>query len=816
MNIERRLRKLEGVKIANVNYASGKASVEYEEEKVLPENFRQTIEGLGYGARMPEGAGSGRKGKDRMFLHIIGMDSMHCAMIVEKALNKITGVDKVELNFSLEKAVIAYDLGKTNFAKIRKALADAGYDAEILDAEDEVDKEKLARDKEIAGLKARVIASAIGTVPVLVLALPEMLDGLIPIEYPGFIMDYLAAIQFMLTLMVLQVNWEIFSRGFRGLINRSPGMDSLVALGVGTAFIYSTLVGISVIEGGMYFETAALLLTFIVAGKYLEAVAKGKTSEAIKRLIGLQPKTALIVRDGEEVEIPIRDVVAGDIVIVKPGGKIPVDGTVQEGASSVDESMITGESLPAHKKIGDIVIGATINKTGSFRFRATKVGSDTMLAQIIRLVEDAQGSKAPIQKLADIVAGYFVEGVIVLALIAFGYWYFIAGSSFIFALTILISTLIIACPCAMGLATPTAVMLGTGKGAENGVLFKNAESLELLEKATMVVFDKTGTITKGEPAVTDMEPFGMKENELLLIAACAESGSEHFLGQAIVKKAKEKKLKMAKPDGFEAVAGHGIKASFGSKRVLVGNLLLMEKNGIAVGEDIIRKMHKLELEAKTVVIVAAGNRIAGLIAIADTLKEHSYEAIAALKSLGYETAMITGDNERTAMAVAKQAGISRVLAHVLPEDKAGEVKLLQDNKEKVVFVGDGINDAPALAQADIGIAIGSGTDVAIESGGVVLVKSDLRDIVSAIELSRYTMKKIKQNLFWAFAYNAIGIPVAMGVLFPFSGFLLSPVIAGAAMAFSSISVVSNSLLMRGWKPMGMRSVSLKPDKAVHA
>lgn len=726
MNIERSLRKLEGVKSANVNYASGKASVEYDEGKVLPHNFLDSIEDLGYGA----------------------------------------------------------DIG-----------------------EEKADKEKLAREKEIKVLRSRVIISAILTAPVLVLALPEMVGGAFPLEYPESLMAYSAALQFILATIILAINREFFSRGFRGLINRTPGMDSLVALGVGTAYAYSIATGFGLIEGGMYYETAALLLSFIVLGKYLEAVAKGKTSEAIKRLIGLQPRTALVISGGKEIEIPIKDVAVGDIIIVKPGGKIPVDGVVIYGESSIDESMITGESLPAHKKKGDVVIGATINKSGSFRFRATKVGSDTMLAQIIKLVEDAQGSKAPIQRLADMVAGHFVEAVIALALLAFGYWYFIAGSTFIFALTILISTLIIACPCAMGLATPTAVMLGTGKGAENGVLFKNAESLELLEKATMVVFDKTGTITKGEPEVTDIVPFDLKETELLSIAASAESGSEHFLAKAIINKARAKKLKITSPSKFEAIAGHGIRASFKDATMLIGNKLLMEKNGIPVGEDAVKKMHKMELEGKTVVIVAAGGRTAGLIAIADTIKEHSRSAISKLKRMGYETAMITGDNERTAMAIARQAGIDRVLAHVLPEDKAGEVKHLQEMGERVVFVGDGINDAPALAQADVGIAIGSGTDVAIESGGVVLVKSDLRDIVSAIELSRYTMKKIKQNLFWAFAYNAIGIPIAMGalrIIDPASGLLLSPVIAGAAMAFSSISVVSNSLLMRGWNPKSSR------------
>jgi Cu+-exporting ATPase len=799
MNIERRLKKLSGVGSANVNYATNKATVEYDESKVGMGNFKETIEGLGYGADIPEEVP--KKGKDRMYLHIIGMDSLHCAGIVERALKRSPGVERIELNFNLEKAVIDYDKEKTDFQKIKKAVVDAGYDAELMELGEEIDKEKIAREREVKELKQRVTWSAVLTVPVLILALPGMLEGIVILEYPEFLMANEAILQFILSTPVMYLNRDFFIRGFRGLANRTPGMDSLVALGVGTAYAYSVAVGFGVIEGKLYYETAALLLTFIVLGKYLEAVAKGKTSEAIKRLIGLQPKTARVIRDGKETEIPIKDVVVGDVIIVKPGDKIPVDGVVSEGASSVDESMITGESIPVHKVKGDIVIGATMNKTGSFKFRATKVGSDTMLAQIIKLVEDAQGSKAPIQKLADLVAGYFVQGVIVLAILAFSYWYFIAGQQFLFSISILVATLIIACPCAMGLATPTAVMLGTGKGAENGVLIKNAESLELLHQCRIIVFDKTGTITKGEAVVTDIVPFDMKSDELLRITASAENNSEHHLAQAVVRKAKERKLKISEPKTFNAIPGHGIAACFGNVRVLVGNLALMKRENIPVSEEIIRKMHKFEFDGKTVIVVAESDHVAGIIAIADTIKEHSKEAIEKLHKMGYETAMITGDNERTAKAIAKQAGIDRVLAHVLPEDKANEVKRLQEGgRHKVAFVGDGINDAPALAQADVGIAIGAGTDVAIESGGIVLVKSDLRDIVTSIQLSKYTLDKIKQNLFWAFAYNTVGIPVAMGILYPVSGFLLSPVIAGAAMAFSSVSVVSNSLLMRGFKP----------------
>ncbi len=492
--------------------------------------------------------------------------------------------------------------------------------------------------------------------------------------------------------------------------------------------------------------------------------------------------------------------VVGDIILVKPGEKIPVDGIIVEGESSVDESMITGESIPVHKRKGASVIGATINKTGSFKFKATKIGSKTMLAQIIKLVEDAQGSKAPIQRLADVVAGYFVQGVLVLSIIAFAYWYLLAGQTLLFALSILISTLIIACPCAMGLATPTAVMIGTGKGAENGILFKNAESLETLHKSKTIVFDKTGTITKGEAVVTDMISIGLDDNELLHLAASAEKNSEHHLAQAIVKKALERRIEL-KPAGiFRAIPGHGIAAKIGKQVIMAGNIALMNKGKIVVAEEVIERMNNLEEDGKTTVIISTDKKIIGIIAIADTIKEDARKAIAKLHSLGYETAMITGDNERTANAIAKQVGIDKVLARVLPQDKANEVKKLQSSGKKVAFVGDGINDAPALAQADVGVARGNGTDVAIESGGVVLVRSNLLDIVKAIELSKYTLGKIKQNLFWAFFYNAVGIPVAMGILYPINGFLLNPVIAGAAMALSSISVVSNSLLMKGWKP----------------
>ncbi|VVC02715.1 putative copper-exporting P-type ATPase A [Candidatus Bilamarchaeum dharawalense] len=719
---------------------------------------------------------------------------MHCASCasnIERRLKKLSGVTRANVNYATNKATIEYDekiVGQDDFKKTVESL---GYG---------IEKEQDSREDESNNLRKKMLSSAILTIPILLLGLPGMLKGIFPLEYPEFFMKNMNLFQFVLTTPILYINRDFFERGIRGLIGRMPGMDSLVALGVGTAYVYSVLVGFEFITGEIYYETAALLLTFILLGKYLEAVAKGKTSEAIKRLVGLQPKTARVIREGNEIEIPIAEVIVGEVIIVKPGGKIPVDGTVIDGASSVDESMITGESIPVHKKQGDGVIGATINKTGAFKFRATKIGKDTMIAQIIKLVEDAQGSKAPIQKLADIVAGYFVQGVILFALVAFVYWYFIAGQTFLFALTIMVSTLIIACPCAMGLATPTAIMIGTGKGAENGILIKNAEALEVLHQSRVIAFDKTGTITKGEAVVSDILSFGMDRDDILRVAASAEKNSEHHIAQAIVRKAKERKLRISEPKHFQAVPGYGISAMFGKIHVLIGNPAFMEKEKIDTPTDILHTTYKLELEGKTVVIMAANDKVVGIITIADLIKEHSKEAIARLHKEGYETVMITGDNERTALAIAKQVGIDRVLAHVLPGDKAREVKRLQANKEKIVFVGDGINDAPALAQADVGIAIGAGTDVAIESGSIVLVKNNLEDISKAIQLSRYTMKKIKQNLFWAFAYNAIGIPVAMGILYPYTGFLLSPVIAGAAMAFSSVSVVSNSLLMRGWKP----------------
>ncbi|MEM2963122.1 MAG: heavy metal translocating P-type ATPase [Candidatus Anstonellales archaeon] len=747
--------------------------------------------------------------------YILGMHCASCATNIEKRLKKIDGVKAAVVNFATNNAIVEFDEKKTSPDDFKKTIDLLGYKAEIDESQHKSedsgtssllygsearDKEKIQREREIAELRLRVIYSFTLSLPTLILGLPEMVKGIILLEYPPLISENSAILQFLFSTPVLYLNRDFFVRGIRSLINRMPGMESLVAIGVGTAYLYSAVVTIGLIEGEVYFETAALLLSFIVVGKYLESIAKGRTSEAIKRLIGLQPKTATIIRNGKEIEVPISSVIPGDIILVKPGGKIPVDGVVIDGSSSIDESMVTGESMPIHKKKGSIVIGGTINKTGFIKFRATKVGSDTLLAQIIKLVEEAQGSKAPIQKLVDIVAGNFVWAVLILSLVSFSYWFFVAKEKLVFSLTIFVSTLIIACPCAMGLATPTAVMMGTGKGAEYGILFKNAESLELMHKIKKIVLDKTGTITKGKAEVTDIIPFGITSKKLLLIAASAEKKSEHHLGEAIINKAKKLKINLLKTSSFKVIPGYGISTKIGNHEIIVGNAAFMKKRNVSLSHAAEREMHKLENSGKTVVAVASDSKLLGLIAIADTIKEHSPQAISSLQKMGIDVLMITGDNERTAKAIAKTVGIKKVLAGVPPQHKAREVSRLQATGSKVAFVGDGINDAPALAKADVGIAVGEGTDIAIESGSVVLVKNDLRAVLTAIELSDYTMKKIKQNLFWAFFYNSVGIPIAMGVLYPFTGFTLSPVIAGGAMALSSLSVVLNTLIMKSFRP----------------
>ncbi|NQU79417.1 heavy metal translocating P-type ATPase [Candidatus Woesearchaeota archaeon] len=787
--IENSIKKVKGVSDATINFAVEKARVEFNPLIAKKEDFEKAIEDAGY--HVPK-----EKGKERVLnLKVIGMDNPHCVGIVGSALDKLEGIISKNLQVT-EKATITYNQSVITSERIKKQIKDVGY--EPIEGESR-DVEKEAREKEIMSLKIRVLISAILGIPLLYFAMGPHVG--LPIPHWNALTT--ALIQFFLTTPIILVGYQFYTRGFTAVIKTgTANMDTLVAIGTGSAYIYSLVATVLIFlgnpgfgEGDIYFEVAGLLIVFILLGRYLEAVAKGKTSAAMKKLMGLQAKTAIVVRGEKEIEIPIEEVNPGDIVLVKPGQKIPVDGKVTQGHSSVDESMISGESIPVEKAEGSKVVGATINKTGSFRFKAEKVGKDTALAQIIKLVEDAQGSKAPIQQLADIISSYFVPVVVSIAIVSSLLW-FLLGFGFTFALTIFVAVLIIACPCALGLATPTAIMVGTGKGAENGILFKNAESLQVTHKLDTIVFDKTGTLTKGKPEVTDIFSIKAgKEDEVLRYGAIAEKNSEHPLGEAIIKGAKNKSILIKDPKKFDSITGKGIVAEFSGKTILLGNRKLFMDKKVDLN-PVEHKLQEYENQGKTAMIVGLNNEIIGIIAVADTLKEHSREAVQELHDLNIQVVMITGDNKRTGEAMAKQAGISRILAEVLPEDKANEIKKLQKEGKKVAMVGDGINDAPALTQADIGIAIGSGTDVAIESGDIILIKDDLRDVVTAMNLSRKTMKKIKQNLFWAFFYNAVGIPLAAGVFYPWTGWLLSPIFAGGAMALSSVSVVSNSLLLK--------------------
>lgn len=738
-------------------------------------------------------------------LKIEGMTCAACSRAVERVSKKLDGVLEANVNLASEKLNITYEPSKVKVSDIKKAIEKAGYKA--LDDEITIDKDKEKKEQHIKEMWRRFIISAVFAVPLLIITMGHMVGLKLPdIIHPKVNPLNFALIQLILVTPVMIAGYKFFTVGFKTLVKRNPNMDSLIAIGSSASFLYGLFAIYQISIGkvhythDLYFESAATILTLITLGKYLEIVTKGKTSEAIKKLMGLAPKTATIIRNGKEEVISIDEVEVGDVVLVKPGEKIPVDGEVVEGITSVDESMLTGESIPVEKVKGDNVIGASINKNGSIKYRATKVGKDTALAQIIKLVEEAQGSKAPIAKMADIISGYFVPIVITLSVISSLAWR-ISGESWVFSLTIFISVLVIACPCALGLATPTAIMVGTGKGAEYGVLIKSGAALETAHKIQTVVFDKTGTITEGKPKVTDIITVqGTSQEELLLIAASAEKTSEHPLGEAIVKKAEEEKLDLKKVDFFKAIPGHGIEVEIDSKKILLGNKKLIMENNIAL-EDLEEKSIKLANEGKTPMYIASDGKIMGIIGVADTVKESSQKAIEKLHGMGIEVAMITGDNQKTAEAIAKQVGIDTVIAEVLPEDKASEVKKLQEKGRKVAMVGDGINDAPALVQSDVGMAIGSGTDVAIESADIVLVRNDLMDVATAIQLSKKTIKNIKENLFWAFAYNTVGIPVAMGILHIFGGPLLNPMIAAAAMSFSSVSVLLNALRLKGFKPI---------------
>ena len=743
-------------------------------------------------------------------LPIGGMSCAVCAKRVEKAISELEGVADVNVNFAAEKAFVTYNPQKVRPSAMKEAVLKAGYQPLENKGAGAEDEDRKRREKEINTMKKKFIAAAIFAFPLLYIAMvpmikfvslpgAKMLDGLM-MNYPLFY----ALLEFFLTVPVICVGYRFYTVGFKSLFQKSPNMDSLIAVGTTAAVAFSLYNTFQIVKGNfqavhsLYFESAGVIITLILLGKMLEAVSKGKTGEAIKKLMGLAPKTAFVIQNGAETEIPVEEVEIGDIIIVKPGSKIPVDGVVIEGHTAIDESMLTGESMPVDKKAGDKVYAASLNTTGTVKFRAEKVGSDTALAQIIKLVEQAQGSKAPIAKLADIVAGYFVPAVIAIA-VASGIAWFIGTGDFKFALTIFISVLVIACPCALGLATPTAIMVGTGKGAENGILIKSGEALETAHKINAIILDKTGTITEGKPSVTDLIcASNFTQEKLLQLAASAEKNSEHPLGQAIVRGAQEKSLTLLEAENFNSITGQGIEAQIAGLSVFVGNRKMMEEKNISV-KELEKDADKLAEEGKTPVFVAMDGQPAGIVAVADVVKKSSRAAIESLHKMGIEVAMITGDNKKTAEAIARQVGIDRVLAEVLPQDKAFEVKKLQQEGRKVAMVGDGINDAPALAQSDIGIAIGSGTDVAMESADIVLMHSDLTDVPTAILLSKKTIRNIKQNLFWAFGYNTIGIPVAAGVLYLFGGPLLNPMLAAAAMSLSSVSVLTNALRLKRFK-----------------
>jgi len=794
--IEKGLAQTPGVEKADVSFASEKASVEYDPSKVDLAKIAKTISGLGY-----------RVATKKSIFPVSGMTCASCVARVEEALSSVPGVISANVNLASDKATVEYVEG-TDVVEMRRAVEEAGYGlgSEAATLEDVT----TASQREIRSLRNRFIFALVLAVVIMVLSMaPDF-------PWKPYLLWALA------TPVQFWTGWRFYKGMWGALKHKTADMNTLIAVGTSAAYFYSMVVVLAPslfaaagIELGLYFDTSSMIIALILLGRFLESRARGQTSEAIKKLIGLKPKTATVIRNGKEIETSVEDVQVGDLILVRPGERLPVDGIVRQGYSSIDESMITGESIPVDKKVGDTVIGGTINRMGSFQFKATRVGKDTTLARIIRLVEEAQGSKAPIQRLADVIASYFVPAVIGIAIVTFIIWFFLGPQpTLTYALLNFVAVLIIACPCALGLATPTAIIVGTGKGAENGVLIRSGEALERAHKINSVLLDKTGTLTRGEPMVTDIigSP-SFAEAEVLRLAASAEHDSEHPLAQAIVKAASERNLKLSKALNFKTMPGHGVEAKVSGKSLLLGNLALIKDRRISL-DGMTEEAERLWGEGKTVLFFSVDSKAAGMIALADTLKPDAKEAVEALHKLGIEVVMLTGDNTRTAEAIAREAGIDRVLADVLPENKAAEVKRLQDDGKVVAMVGDGINDAPALAQADVGIAIGTGTDVAMETGDVTLISGDLGGIVTAISLSKHTMRTIKQNLFWAFAYNVTLIPVAAGVLYLFFGrtgipsglhFIfgnygfLNPMLAALAMAASSITVVSNSLRLRTFK-----------------
>lgn len=796
--IENGLSKLNGIIEAKVNLATEKASIIFNPTQVHLLDLVNSINALGYEVPV-----------EKISLSVRGMSCASCVRRVERALSQLDGVLQVSVNLATEIANVQFLRGVVSLADFQKTGQEVGY--EVLppagvDLEMLLGREKALKEGDFKRLKRRFIWGIILLVPVFTLASWKV-TGLSSIFILGHDINYYLQFLFQ-TPLQFWIGWPFYSGAWKRLKQKSADMNTLIAMGTSAAYFYSVLATffphLFVGEGlkaDVYYDTAGTIIVLILLGRLLEARAKGQTSEAIKRLMSLQARTARVIRNGQEKDIPIEEVIIGDTVVVRPGEKIPVDGIIKEGYSAVDESMVTGEALPVEKGPDQQVIGGTINKTGMFKFEATKVGKDTMLARIIKMVEEAQGSKPPIARLADIIAGYFVPAVMGVAVITFIIWFFWGPYPRLnFALLNFVAVLIIACPCALGLATPTSIMVGTGKGAENGILIRSGEALETAHKLTTIVLDKTGTLTRGQPSVTDIIPLDdFKREEILRYAASAERGSEHPLGEAIVAQAKEENIQFVDLADFKSLTGLGIEAFLDGQNILLGNMRLMKERGL-FNEELEKIGAEFSNQGKTPMFVALNNKIAGLIAVADTLKENSKEAVETLHKLKLEVVMITGDNHKTAIAIAHQIGIDRVLAEVLPADKAKEIKKLQAGGEKVGMVGDGINDAPALAQADVGIAIGTGTDVAMESADITLISGDLKGVVTAIALSKATIKNIKQNLFWAFAYNTLLIPIAAGVLYPFFGLLLNPMLAAAAMALSSVTVVSNALRLRRFRP----------------
>lgn len=796
--VEKALSRLDGVSEAKVNLATEKASVIVDPSRIHIKELIRTIQDLGYKVDLVEQS-----------FGVRGMSCASCVRRVERALESLEGVVEASVNLATERATVRYIPETVTPGHISQAVKKAGYEALFYGSAEEkqaTDRDKEAREKEIRELKTKFAMGASLAIPVFLLAYWEDLgfESLFPLPKS---LNFL--IQFCLqTPIQFWVGWQFYSGAWKSAKHGSADMNTLIAIGTSAAYLYSILAtffpGIFEAEGlvvAVYFDTAAAIIVLILMGRLLEARAKGQSSEAIRKLMGLQPKKARILRRGEEVDVPLEDVKIGDMVVVRPGERIPVDGIVRQGRSTVDESMITGEPLPVDKSVGDEVIGGTINRSGSLIFEATKVGKDTVLAQIVRMVQEAQGTKPPIARMADKIASWFVPAVVAIAIATFIIW-LLAGPqpSLNYALVNLVSVLIIACPCALGLATPTSIMVGTGKGAQEGVLIRSGEALEIAHRIQVLVMDKTGTLTKGQPMVTDIIPLGGRtRKEVVLYAASAERNSEHPLAEAIVRKAKEEGLKLLPAEDFIALEGKGIQGRVDGRPILVGSLSLIEENGMDV-EPLKELAGSLSSQGRSFMFIGIDGEPAGIIALADTLKENSREAVGSLRRMGIEVVMVTGDNKATAESVAREVGIEKVVAGVLPQDKVMEIKRLQAQGKVVGMVGDGINDAPALAQADVGIAIGTGTDIAMESADIILMRGDLRAVVTAISLSRATMRNIKQNLFWAFAYNAILIPIAAGALFPFTGILLNPMFAAAAMGLSSITVVSNALRLKRFRP----------------